>query len=485
MSNVLYRQYRAKSFAEIKGQPVVIGILTQAITNNSIAHAYLFSGARGTGKTSTARIFAKAVNCENFTKTGDVCNDCVYCRSIENSESMDVIEIDAASNRGIEEIRMLRDSIEFLPTNNKFKVYIVDEVHMLTREAFNALLKTLEEPPQHVIFILATTEAHKVPSTILSRVQRMDFKLASIDELREKISMILTSEGLSIDDNALEILYKYSGGSYRDAESILGKLMLASKGENIITGSVVSEVLGISYDSGLEDIMQTILADDLNSALNVIKSIKEQNIDPAHFMQALATRMKDECLANAEGGLIYQKLIKLLTSFVSILKEMRNIDDKFLLLELWIMSSLSLNEKKEILAKKVDTSNKITQTLEDTQDSIQQTIRAESSETILSKGEQIVDLGKVLDILKTKDIKIWATLKACKLNVYEDSMEILCPFDYGEKLLSENSAISKIKEALIQVGANNIATINTIRANLGEGSIESLESNIDMVESLL
>jgi len=234
----LYRKWRSQNFDEIVGQGPIVQTLKNAIKGNRISHAYLFSGPRGTGKTSTARIFAKALNCANGP-TPDPCGKCDMCVKIKNGHAVDVIEIDAASNRGIDEIRDLREKVRYTPIEGKYKVYIIDEVHMLTSEAFNALLKTLEEPPLHIIFILATTEPQKVPVTIASRCQRLDFKRLSNPEMIAQINKIAGAEGIKIEDNAAALIARNSEGSMRDAISLLDQLVSFS-GKSIKHDDVIS-----------------------------------------------------------------------------------------------------------------------------------------------------------------------------------------------------------------------------------------------------
>ena len=221
MSRVLYRKYRAQNFDELIGQEHITKLLKNAVRKEQLSHAYLFVGSRGTGKTSTARILSKAVNCLDLKKDGNPCNKCEICVSITNGNFLDLIEIDAASNRGIDQIRELKERIEFAPSKGKYKIYIIDEVHMLTNEAFNALLKTLEEPPSHIIFILATTDVHKLPATILSRCQRYDFRLGTELEIEKVLKSVLKSEKLKIEDEALKLVVRNARGSYRDALSLL------------------------------------------------------------------------------------------------------------------------------------------------------------------------------------------------------------------------------------------------------------------------
>ena len=240
-TQALYRRWRSRTFAEILGQDHVTHTLLNALRHDRIAHAYLFSGPRGTGKTTTARVLAKAVNCLD-PQDGEPCNRCEICCRLNEGRSLDLIEIDAASNRGIDEIRDLRAKIAFSPSECRYKVYVVDEVHMLTNEAFNALLKTLEEPPPHAIFVLATTEPHKIPATVLSRCQRFGFRRVSMASLEKKLRMICERENVCVESPALDAIARYAAGSFRDAESLLDQLV--SCGAEVIALEDVRGVLG-------------------------------------------------------------------------------------------------------------------------------------------------------------------------------------------------------------------------------------------------
>ena len=278
---VLARKYRPKSFQEVVGQEHVATTLKNAIRTNHLAHAYLFSGPRGVGKTTMARILAKSLNCE-LGPTGSPCNQCSSCLEIAESRSMDVYEIDGASNRGIDEIRNLRENVRYVSARGRYKIYIIDEVHMLTTEAFNALLKTLEEPPEHVLFIFATTEPQKVISTILSRCQRFDFRRLRIQEIVDRIRFIAKEEGIEIDSEADRLLAQKADGSMRDGESMLDQLSSFTEGRIRIED--VRTVLGFFDTNLLHELTDRILHQDGSSALNFIENLTSQGIDDREFL---------------------------------------------------------------------------------------------------------------------------------------------------------------------------------------------------------
>jgi len=263
---VLARKWRPQLFEEVIGQRHVTQTLQNAISQQRVAHAFLFTGARGVGKTSSARILAKALNCEKGLRTNP-CNECASCQEITHGTSMDVIEIDGASNRGIDEIRELRENVRYTPAKSRYKVYIIDEVHMLTKEAFNALLKTLEEPPPHIVFIFATTEPHKIPATILSRCQRYDFKRIPFREVVESLKWIVEKEGIQISQRGLLSIAQGSEGSLRDAQSLLDQV-IAYSGREIRDEDVV-EVLGL--------IDRRVLSDSRFITLDMTSSISAGN----------------------------------------------------------------------------------------------------------------------------------------------------------------------------------------------------------------
>jgi len=287
---VTARKWRPQRFDEVVGQEHITSTLKNAIKENRIAHAYLFTGPRGVGKTTTARILAKALNCQN-PKDAEPCNECETCRSIRNNQLMDIIEIDGASNRGIDEIRSLREAVKYAPTRGKYKVYIIDEVHMLTKESFNAFLKTLEEPPEHTIFIFATTDAHKVPLTIISRCQRYDFRRIQLDKIKEMLKKISKEEKIEIDDTTLTIIAKKADGALRDAESYFDQVVSYCQGK--IDPDTVTHILNLIDEEVYFKLSDAVLNKNFKTVFEVSDIIYQNGWDFIDFIEGLAEHFRN------------------------------------------------------------------------------------------------------------------------------------------------------------------------------------------------
>ena len=299
MYQALYRKYRSQTFGQLVGQQVVATTLRQAVEQGKISHAYLFSGPRGTGKTSVAKIFAKAMNCPN-QKDGEPCNDCYICKAITEGSLEDVIEIDAASNNGVDEIRDIRDKSTYAPSMAKHKVYIIDEVHMLSTGAFNALLKTLEEPTKNVVFILATTELHKIPATILSRVQRFEFKSIKTQDIIAHIEWILDQEGIDFEQEGVQIIARRAEGGMRDALSILDQALSLTQ-ENRLTTDIAEEITGSISLGALDAYVAALIAHDAVAALDNLNLIFDSGKNMARFVTDLLQYLRDLIIVKTGG----------------------------------------------------------------------------------------------------------------------------------------------------------------------------------------
>ena len=397
MYQALYRKYRPTTFEEVVGQEVITRTLKNAIINDKISHAYLFTGPRGTGKTTIAKILAKIINCENPNELTP-CNRCVSCTQINSKQSTDIVEIDAASNNGVDEIREIRNKVNLVPSVSKYKVYIIDEVHMLTVGAFNALLKTLEEPPAHIIFVLATTEPHKIPATILSRCQRFDFKRISPNKLVERLKFISQAENINITDQALYEIARLSDGGMRDAISMLDQVL--SYSNESIDIDDVHEVNGTLSQTSLSEFVKNIFTGNILEALKLIDKYNDSGKNIIKLSEEIIILLKNillyktidnyfeenenialyECLGN---NIDVSKLIGLIDSFNDNLPKLKQSNDPKLILELLIIKYVSdlkkttntttssekvpvANKKEIIVGNKEDVSKKTQESVEST-----------------------------------------------------------------------------------------------------------------------
>lgn len=339
MHKALYRSYRPQTFEDVVGQEHIIKTLKNQIQTNNIGHAYLFCGTRGTGKTSTAKIFARTVNCPNSINE-EPCNECDVCKDILSDNTMDVIEIDAASNNSVDDIREIRENVKYTPANSRYKVYIIDEVHMLSQGAFNALLKTLEEPPSYIIFILATTEPHKIPATILSRCQRFDFKRVSVNDMTNRMKIICNDIGMEYEDRALNLIARNSQGALRDALSILDQCISFS--DNKLQYSDVVELLGTVNTDYLFKMSQYIINEDTTSCLEMVNEIIMWGKDIKNFIGDLIDHFRNLMVCKVSKEL--NEIISLPEEIIDQLKDQSNkIDIKDIIRILNILSQVQDN----------------------------------------------------------------------------------------------------------------------------------------------
>ncbi|HHH5274678.1 TPA: DNA polymerase III subunit gamma/tau [Streptococcus pyogenes] len=359
MYQALYRKYRSQTFDEMVGQSVISTTLKQAVESGKISHAYLFSGPRGTGKTSAAKIFAKAMNCPNQVD-GEPCNQCDICRDITNGSLEDVIEIDAASNNGVDEIRDIRDKSTYAPSRATYKVYIIDEVHMLSTGAFNALLKTLEEPTENVVFILATTELHKIPATILSRVQRFEFKAIKQKAIREHLAWVLDKEGIAYEVDALNLIARRAEGGMRDALSILDQTLSLSP-DNQVTIAIAEEITGSISMLALGDYVRYVSQEQATQALAALETIYDSGKSMSRFATDLLTYLRDLLVVKAGGdnqrqsavfdtnlSLSIDRIFQMITVVTSHLPEIKKGTHPRIYAE---MMTIQLAQKEQILSQ--------------------------------------------------------------------------------------------------------------------------------------
>ena len=349
MHITLYRKYRPSSFSEVSGENEIVKSLKLSLKNKSMAHAYLFSGPRGVGKTTIARLIAKGVNCLNLKENGEPCNECKNCKAINEGRFSDLIEIDAASNRSIDEIRSLKEKINYQPVEGLKKVYIIDEAHMLTKEAFNALLKTLEEPPAHVIFILATTELEKILPTIISRCQRYDFKPLDLEEMKAGLEHILKEENLSMADDVYPVIYENSSGSMRDSISILERLIVAANGKEINL-KIAEDTLGVTPSSRIKIFLNKLLNENEYDIINELESLANESFDIELFFKDLAKYCKNAIVTKE---LDIDKGLKIISTIYDVIGKFKFEDDKKLVG--YVIVAEILSNTKQTVVKVVTT----------------------------------------------------------------------------------------------------------------------------------
>lgn len=375
MAKALYREYRPQNFSDVLGQDRVVNVLKNQVKSGQISHAYLFAGERGCGKTTCAKIFAKAINCLNPIDSSP-CGECENCKSIEEESTMDVVEMDAASNRRIDDIRNLKETVVYPPNNLKYKVYIIDEAHMITREAFNALLKIMEEPPSHLVFILATTEIEKIPKTILSRVQKFEFNKIGREDIIKQIDIILSDRNITIEQEAKELIVKKAKGAMRDALSILDQVLSIDK--NNFTLKDVENILGLVDFESLDKLIANIISYNQKDSLDLLFDLRNNNKDDKDILDGLVGYFRDIMIYKTSQNqkyienldyldLIKEKIEKIssdrLVSYLEILNDYSNrmkiSDNSALLMEMAILRLINLKDDENILSrlKKLEENN--------------------------------------------------------------------------------------------------------------------------------
>lgn len=472
----LYRKYRPKTFDDVSGQEVIVKTLKNIIKSNKLTHAYLFIGPRGTGKTSIAKIFAKTINCENSID-GISCEICSSCESNNNNENIDIIEMDAASNNGVDEIREIKNHVTLLPTMSKYKVYIIDEVHMLTTGAFNALLKTLEEPPKHVIFILATTEPHKIPLTIISRCQSFEFKPIPKQIMKERLKYICQQENISITEEALDYISIDSNGGMRDAIGLLDQLNAYTDG-NINKEDVILLSGRISKNE-IINMFEMIKENNIKECFNIIQKFEEEGKDFSYISEDIIKYLRDSFLDSQIGKsskiieLLGEKyIIDIIMLFNNAIINMKNTKDKKIFFDLTIIQIINIynnqtnvcnkNEQKEKSAEKIN--KKIIPSEKFNSDSLFKELMTIRMNNILAKADK-VSLQKYINLISTlenditnlKHLKIINILSDCSIKAGSDSGLIITTDN--ENILSElydnfidiENTLSSINEYNIKV----------------------------------
>lgn len=444
----LYRAYRPKNFDEVAGQEVIVRTLKNAVIHNKIGHAYIFSGPRGTGKTSLAKIFAKTINCES-PLNGNPCNKCASCLNINSNAASDIIEIDGASNNGVDEIRELRDKVKYLPSVGKYKVYIIDEVHMLTTGAFNALLKTLEEPPAHVVFILATTEVYKIPATILSRCQRYDFKNIELESIIKRLKEIIEIEKIKIDNEAVKTIAINASGGLRDALSLLDQSI--SYSNEVITADDVNQIIGAVSKKDLIGLIEVLSNNNVTESLKLINEFLDKGKEEERIINDLILVFRDlllskvnynsdENMLSLKDKLSVNKIYHYLDILIKTQNNMRFSYQKRIYLEIAIIQMI---EHEDV--HKIDLNSSILELRKDI-------------EKIKKTGvkEKVVKQQKGNSLVNVKDIE---------RVLYEANKE---KKDYLEKIMSESNVENHLqiifhllKETEVVAASNNSIILTT------------------------
>ncbi len=487
----LYRKYRPNSFDDFIDQDNIKKILVNSIKNNKISHAYLFSGPRGIGKTSMAKIFSKAINCDNFDKKDDVCNKCDNCIDADNG-SVDIIEIDAASNNGVDQIRDLRNKISIVPSNLKYKVYIIDEVHMLTNSAFNALLKTLEEPPSYVVFILATTEFYEVPETIVSRCQCYSFGRISLKSLEDRLKYIAKQEKIDITDEAVTEIAQYSNGGLRDAISMLDKIR--SFTDEKITVDIFKNINGMVSQQEINSFYEAIFNKDVSQILDIINRINETGYDFKNFVERVMILTRDNIVKYYTNkkeiiGSI-NKNVELVTILNDILNRLKDAINPVVIVQVFILKfieesneSVEKTEDKSI-AREIILPEKETEKASKTKKSVKEEQKSEVKEEPPIEEKKEVKESKKSEITVNEEIKkirINNTMATANMDYKKELTKIWKDLD---KYFMDNK-FGKVAQLLSDTTPMVVGTDNILLTAPTDGVISNIYSNLIQIEEFI
>ena len=474
----LYRKYRPKTFDEVSGQQVIVQTLKNIIKNEKLTHSYLFIGPRGTGKTSIAKIFAKTINCEN-SKDGISCEKCENCISSNENENIDIIEMDAASNNGVDEIREIKNHVTLMPSKSKYKVYIIDEVHMLTIEAFNALLKTLEEPPKHVIFILATTEPQKVPLTIKSRCQNFEFKLISNECIKARIKEICEKEKIEIDDQSLDLIASSSNGGMRDALSFLDQATAFS--DNKITIEDVTLLNGRVSDSEIESLFELIIKNDFDLIFSKIDEYEQQGKNFSYICEDITQYLKNVLIGfqkNIDNNVFKnndkEKIMNVIIELSNCINNMKLTKDKRIYFDLSIIKIINILDSQ-------------TNVRDNKKDIVEE--KTISKKTVEKEDIALVEEQKD-ESIEEEDYSIYEELMTIRLNnilIDADKESLIKYKEFFEKIkdnianLDDLKIINLLSDCNVTAGSKNGLVITTDNSNI----LHELYDNFKLIEKLL
>jgi len=465
----LYRKYRPQDFAKVGGQEHIMKTLQNAVKASNFSHAYIFCGPRGIGKTSVARIMAKAVNCSS-PKDGNPCNKCSSCTSVNSQTALDIIEIDAASNRGIDEIRDLREKVKFTPSELKYKVFIIDEVHMLTKEAFNALLKTLEEPPSHALFILATTEIHKIPATVISRCQRFDFKKISREELEKGLVKIVKAEKIKIKQEALNIIAKASDGGFRDAISILDQVSM-NAGNKEITEGEVAELLGMVDGGKISELMDVVEKGDKKEALELLSVLLSRGGDIGQITKGLMSLCREKVKENLENSDLTDKYVYAIEVLSDSNKDFKHALHPQLSLEVAIIKIINKFGDRDRLSR--DNSD-------NSGDAKSNTLKPDMLKKIKDKEEPVreeasgeIKWDQVLFEIKSKNNSIHAFVRESEPVFIEDEIKLIFPYKFHKERIEDRRNKKIVEEAIQKVCGREYIVV----CELGKAKVQTRDDS--------